>query len=110
MLHRHTPDDANAILRRVCETVSAAADIPPDKVWVFWHPLEPALTWRADWNDDPRAGPIVRIFCRRSHAAERVQRIVATVRESLGAALACAVTSIFVQVIRVEDEEVFNVS
>ncbi|AHI76721.1 hypothetical protein [Burkholderia thailandensis] len=109
ILHRHTGDGVSSLLQQICEAVCAATDIPLDKVWAFWHPVDPALAWRADWYREPRGGPVVRIFCRRSHSAARVQGIVAAVRSTLAAALGCGFSTVFVQVIRVEDEEVFSV-
>ncbi|WP_323119911.1 hypothetical protein [Burkholderia alba] len=109
IFHRQTDDAAAPPLQAVCEAVSAAADIPPDKVWALWHPVAPAMAWRADWNEAPGGGPVVRIFCRRSHSKARVLSIVAAVRSTLGAALGCAASTVFVQIIRVDDEEVFSV-
>ena len=57
----------------------------------------------------PQGGPLVRIFCWRSHTRERVENMVIAVRSALAAALGCGVSTVFVQRIRVNDEEVFNV-
>jgi len=109
ILHPHAGDDVRPVLRDLCADMSAAAGLPADKVWAFWHPIEASMAWCPNWNGEPRGGPVVRIFCRRSHAAEKVRTIVEILRSSLAAALGCGASTVFVQVIRVDDEEVFNV-
>lgn len=106
--HRYAEGNVASLLQKICEEVSSAASIPPDKVWALWHPVDPSLAWRPDWIGDQKGGPIVRIFCRRSHSLERVKSIVAAVRSILAAGLGCEVSTVFVQVIRVDDEEVFS--
>lgn len=98
------------ILRDVCADVAQTLEVPVTKVWALWHPVDREMFHRPDWDEDPGRGPIVRVFCRRSHAATRVQAMMQTLRNSLSVALGCGTTSIFVQVIRVDDEEVINVS
>jgi hypothetical protein len=109
VLHQTTGDGVASLLQRVCREVSVEADIPPDKVWAFWHHIDASMACRPDWKGDFRGGPVVRIFCRRSHSRDRVQAIVAAVRSSLAEGLDCEILTVFVQVIRVDDEEVFNV-
>ena len=109
VMHHSTGDNVKALLRQLCEGISEAAGITPDKVWAFWHPVDPSCAWRADWNNDGSGGPLVRIFCRRSHSREKVGRIVFATRSILAAVLGCEVSRVFVQVMRVDDEEVFSV-
>lgn len=110
ILHQSTAHQVAPLLQQVCAEVTARTDIPSDKVWAFWHHIDPALAWRPDWNSDPQGGPLVRIFCRRSHSRERVQHIALAVRSALAAGLGCGILTVFIQVIRVDDEEVFSVS
>jgi hypothetical protein len=98
------------ILRVACDDVARAIEAPSGNVWGLWHHVDREMAHRPDWDDDPGRGPIVRVFCRRSHPAARAQAMVRALRKSLGDALGCATTSIFVQIIRVDDEEVFSVS
>jgi len=110
ILHHTTKENVAQLLQQVCEGVSDSAGLAPDKVWAFWHPIAPSLAWRADWNGGQQGGPLVRIFCRRGHSREKVQQIVLTVRSILSTGLGCGISTVFVQVLRVDDEEVFNVS
>lgn len=101
--------DVSAVLQSTCAAVSASAGLPADKVWAFWHVTPLAQSCRTDWRADTVQGPLVRMFCKRSHSPERVQRIMRCLRDSLAGSLGCAPGKVFVQVIRVDDEEVLNV-
>ncbi len=97
------------VLSRLCAQVAANADLPADKVWALSHVVEDGMCSRPDWDGSGSQGPIVRVFCRRSHSRRRVESIVAASRATLAESLSCAVGRVFVQVIRVDDEDVFNI-
>jgi len=101
---------AGATLARMCTEVALTLEVPVNKVWGLWHPVSPAMVHRPDWDSASDRGPIVRVFCRRSHPRARVLALMQAVRTSLGGALGCPPASVFVQVIRVDDEEVLNVT
>jgi len=107
--HPCAGNEVAAILQTVCKAVSAGAALPQDKVWAFWHTTPLAQACRPDWRADGAVGPMVRMFCKRGHSPERVQLIMQLLRDSLARALNCAPGQVFVQVIRVNDEEVLNV-
>lgn len=109
VFHHDDGAQARATLARMCAEVAAALEVPEDKVWGLWHPVSRAMVHRPDWDKASDRGPIVRVFCRRSHGGARVQALMQAVRASLGGALGCSPTSVFVQVVRVDDEEVLNV-
>jgi len=73
-------------------------------------PVEAAEVFRWDRENHGVCGPIVRVFCRRSHGRDRVQAAMQTLRTSLARELRCSPSMVFVQVVRVDDEEVLNVS
>ncbi|MDT8997719.1 hypothetical protein RQP53_00355 [Paucibacter sp. APW11] len=110
ILHPYDGEQVATILQTVCANVSAVAGLPIDKVWAFWHPVNLAMARRPDWHAGQQCGPMVRMFCRRSHPQDKVHLIMERLRETLATALECGVSSVFIQVIRVNDEEVFNVS
>lgn len=109
VFHRVPCEGAHDMLRAMCTEVARAADLPLSKVWGLWHRSEAMAAFRADWEERDDAGPIVRVFCRRSHTAERVQAIMHSVRRSLASSLGAPPAGVFVQVVRVDDEEVLHV-
>jgi hypothetical protein len=109
-IHHHTsPADIPRILRRVCSEGSLAVGVAIERVWALWHDTPRAFVCRPDWESDSTAGPIVRVFCRRSHAGPRVHALMLALRNSLSAELGCPASSVFVHVVRVDDEDVINV-
>ncbi len=98
------------MLARVCADAAAVLDVPATKVWAMWHPVDKQMVHRPDWDASDKPGPIVRLFCRRSHSTARVQALMQGLRNGLADELGCTATSIFVQVVRVDDEEVLNVT
>lgn len=109
-IFHHSPNtDIPRSLRRVCHDGSAAIGVPLDRIWALWHEVERATVCRPDWDDGSNQGPIVRIYCRRSHPGTKVLALMHTLRKSLSEELGCSETSVFVQVIRVDDEDILNV-
>ena len=107
--HHSSPPDVTASLTRLCRDGAQAIDVPLERIWALWHDAPRAAVCRPDWNRDEPRGPIVRVFCRRSHARDRVRALMHSLRETLSAELECAPTSVFIQVLRVDDEDVLNV-
>lgn len=101
--------EVTVILQAICAAVCTHAALPQDKVWAFWHNTPLSNACRPDWQPDHVLGPLVRVFCKRGHSPERVQLIMQVLRDSLSRVLGCAPGKVFVQVIRVNDEEVLNV-
>lgn len=109
-IHHHTiPADVPRLLRRVCSEGSLAVGVAIERIWALWHETTRAAVCRPDWEGDSPGGPIVRVFCRRSHPGPKVHALMRALRSSLSAELGCPETSVFVQVVRVDDEDVLNV-
>jgi hypothetical protein len=92
----------------ICEHVASKTNIPSERVWLLWHHIDEALVRHPHWVRGQVCPPIVRIFCRASHPSRIISAMVAAVRDSLGSVIGCAASAIFVQVIRVADEDVYN--
>ncbi len=107
--HPSSPADVPRVLKRVCSEGAAAIGVSLEHIWALWHETSRSTVCRPDWNEGSNVGPIVRIFCRRSHPGPRVQALMQSLRTSLSAELSCPATSVFVHVVRVDDEDVMNV-
>lgn len=97
------------MLSRIRDRGAAAVGVPSERLWVLWHEVDRAHVCRPDWSIDHDAGPIVRVFCRRSHPRPRVDALLRSLRQSLSLELSCPERSVFVQAVRVDDEDVINV-
>jgi hypothetical protein len=97
-------------LEKLTESISAATGIPEERVWAFCHATDEVLARHPLWRDTATPAPFAQIFCRRSHSRACVENMVAALRESLAAMVSCDADKVFMQVIRVDDEDVFHVN